>query len=235
MSIRPRYIPDLTRPHAEITMFSQWHVGTPARQAEAARVAIASWQDTPWPAGLLAHHCLLSTAGDTVLHYSQWTSEEAFRRLPHPGASRERWEAIERAVPGMARRPPVAYRLYRSVFGDGFERTPGCIVIVSFEVEGPDTQRRFVDQLIDATARSRENEPSPGDDGVIATHFHLSTDGKRAFSYVEFTDEAAHEALLRSRMREDGPVRRFVAQIPGVRSLGFVRYRVYDRFAEARR
>jgi hypothetical protein len=120
------------------------------------------------------------------------------------------------------------------VLSEAPERTPGCIVLVSFEVDDAATQRRFVDGLIDTVARARVSEnPGQTGDGVIATHFHLSTDGKRALSYAEFTDEAAHQAVLETRLREDGPVRRFVASTPGVRSLGFVRYRVYDRFAAA--
>jgi hypothetical protein len=131
-----------------------------------------------------------------------------------------------RAVPGIERKGPVHYRLYRSrVRSDA--PLPGCVVIVSVEFDGPDEQRqrRWVDTVFEALDAETELRP-----GGISGHFHLSTDGSRVLNYAEWTDEEAHrEAIERSGQGSIGwgPKWRQVRSFPGVKSGGYNRYHLH--------
>jgi len=71
--------PDVTRPDVGLVLVGEWNVATPERQRVAVDAAMAAWDDVPWPEGLLAHHGFVGIDNASVLHYIQWTSEEAIR------------------------------------------------------------------------------------------------------------------------------------------------------------
>ncbi|MCI0391823.1 MAG: antibiotic biosynthesis monooxygenase [Acidobacteria bacterium] len=217
-------LPDVTRPDVGTVSVIEWKVGIPERQQAFAEAFIGAWEGTPWPQGMLSANLLLSTDGSTVLNYAQWSGDDAYHEFARTHLQ-SRFEQIDRAVPEMNRSGPVNYRLYRSgVRPDA--PTPGCIVIVSVEFDGPDEQRqrRWVDTVFEAL--EAETEPHPGG---ISGHFHLSVDGARVLNYAEWTSEEAHrEAVERSGQGSvgSGPKWRQVRSFPGIKSSGYKRYRL---------
>lgn len=185
-------LPPIPRPDVGLVLSSQWRLPTRESQQAAADAAMDAWKHVPWPAGLLSYSCLLSDDGTTVTHYSQWTGDEAhqaFRRNDPP----ERVQRILAAVPGIERQGVFAYRPFRSVVPGGPQRRPGCIVTVDISFEGPDPERqqRWVETVLKALAAGNGAPP-----GLLAAHFHLSTDGTRVLNLAEWTDAAAHGEFL---------------------------------------
>ncbi|OXM51944.1 antibiotic biosynthesis monooxygenase [Amycolatopsis alba] len=108
----------------------------------------------------------------------------AYEGIDHDGAfTYEQW-AAEDAIQG------PAFRLYRGQRGEG---TPGCLVIVSVEFEGPDERRQR--DWIDLVFEALDSEPARPEGG-ISGYFHVSTDGTRVLNYAEWTSAEAHLAAL---------------------------------------
>jgi hypothetical protein len=217
-------LPDITRPDAGAVLVSEWKVGKPERQQALVEAFVASWKDAPWPQGLLSANLFLSTDGETVLNYAQWSSDDAYHEFAQANLQ-SRVAQIDRAVPGIERSGPVNYRLYRSGVRANAP-VPGCAAIVSVEFDGPDEQRqkRWVDTVFEAL--EAETEPHPGG---ISAHFHISVDGSRVLNYAEWTDEEAHrDAIERSGQGTigSGSKWRQVQSFPGIKSSGYKRYRI---------
>ncbi|WEV27212.1 antibiotic biosynthesis monooxygenase [Streptomyces sp. 71268] len=197
-AVGPFAYPDATRADAGLATFSTWRVGTPERQRAAVDAIAATWRRLPWPTPeLLGYSVYTGTDGETLLHYAQWTSEAA--REAYVGAGRQAAHAaeIDAAVPGIERDGVTSYRLYRSAFTPRSRgpRAPavGCAVAVSIEFDGPDEARlrRWVDGWFDG------DEPEVDDfDGLLAAHFHVSTDGTRVLNYAEWVSVQAHVDAL---------------------------------------
>ncbi|WP_119460345.1 antibiotic biosynthesis monooxygenase [Rhodospirillaceae bacterium SYSU D60014] len=224
-------LPDITRPDVGTVLVSPWLVDTPERQQAAVEATIAAWESAPWPHGFLSLSCFVSSDGETVLNYAQWTSDEAhheFVRTQRPTLVR----GIDDAVPGIERPGVVRYRLYRSHVSDGPPRTADCIVIISIQANGPERARQWIDTVLDAL--KAETDPHAG---LISAHFHISIDGTRILNYAEWTDEQAHrEALERSGPGTIGsaPAWRQVQTMPGVTHIGFKRYRLQRSLSPSR-
>ncbi|MCZ9345295.1 antibiotic biosynthesis monooxygenase, partial [Streptomyces sp. TRM76130] len=106
--------PDLTRPDAEAPFFSTWRVGTPERQRQAVEAIARTWERRPWPAdGLRSYHVYTGHDGETLLHHSQWASEQAYEAFVRTHRQ-ERVDEIDTAVPGIERLRLGRYRRYRS-------------------------------------------------------------------------------------------------------------------------
>ncbi|MGN9788026.1 nitroreductase family deazaflavin-dependent oxidoreductase [Nonomuraea sp. ZG12] len=167
----------------------------------------AAWEGTPWPTGLLSVTEFAATDGGAVLTYTQWASGAADRAF----------------VAGLTGAEPVEYELYRS--GEREDRpTPGCLVAVRVEFDGPDRerQRQWIDTVFQALAS--EAEPHPGG---ISGHFHVSADGTRVLNYAEWTDERAHrDAIASSGQGAVGGSAdwRRVQRFPGVKNSQVRRY-----------
>ncbi|MCL8010792.1 antibiotic biosynthesis monooxygenase [Streptomyces sp. AS02] len=193
MTRRTTTHPDLTHPEIGAPFFSTWRVGTPLRQRQTVEAIAATWQRRPWPAdGLLGYHVYTGHDASTLLHYSQWRSEEAFEAFTKVHRQ-ERVDEIDTAVPDIERLWLGRYRHYRSLGRPDDTRVPGCVVIVDIEFDGPDPdrQRGWVDAVLEAL----ESDPNPHPGG-ISGHFHLSTDGTRVLNYAEWESAQAHiEAL----------------------------------------
>ncbi|MBV1942990.1 antibiotic biosynthesis monooxygenase [Streptomyces sp. BV286] len=189
MTRRTDVHPELTRPEVGAPFFSTWRVGTPDRQRATLEAIAATWESRPWPAeGLLGYYVHAGEDGTTLLHQSQWRSEqdyEAFVKVHR----QERVDEIDVAVPGIERVALDRYRRYRSGVRPGEKRVPGCVVIVEIEFEGadPERQRAWVDAVFEAL----ESEPDPHPGGISA-HFHLSTDGTKVLNYAEWESAEAH-------------------------------------------
>jgi hypothetical protein len=218
-----RALPDISRPDAGLVLISEWTVATPERQRAAADAAMAAWDEVAWPDGLLSHTALVSTDGETVLHYSQWTGEDAHREYLRTDPP-ERIRRIDQDVPGIERHGVVRHRRYRSlVLGDGDQR-PGCIVVVRFETDGHDTAQRFVDRLLDENPGLASRSDVEPPDGMLSNHFHISTDGTRVVNYAEFADEEAHRRVVRNNLRDEDDVPQLIGDTPGLKLIGFKRF-----------
>jgi hypothetical protein len=216
--------PDITRPDADIALISEWTVKTSKRQRVAAETASTTWEHGPWPEGLLSDNYFVEIDGDTVLHYSQWTIEETADEFVQ--TDRPEWMCKIDADPDSERHEITPYRLYRSFVPDGSPRRRGCIVVISFETDGPEWQRKLVDWLVD---RLPDNPPPPGN---ISNHFHLSTDGTRVFNYTEWTDEEAHRGVVENSLREDDEVPQMLDAMAGVRGQGYKRFNLHRSLAK---
>jgi heme-degrading monooxygenase HmoA len=181
--------PDLTRPDVGAPFFSTWRLGTPERQRQAVEAIARTWEHRPWPAAdLLGYHVYTGHDGSTLLHHSQWASEQAYEAFVKVHRQ-ERNDEIDTAVPGIERLWLGRYRRYRSRVRDGLRQVPGCVVIVDIEFEGPDPDRQRA--WVDAVFEALESEPVPHPGG-ISGHFHLSTDGTRVLNYAEWESAQAH-------------------------------------------
>ncbi|MFJ3159576.1 antibiotic biosynthesis monooxygenase [Streptomyces kanasensis] len=192
--VRPHARPDLTRPGVGLVKASTWRVGTPERQRAAVDAIARTWLARQWPTdGLLSYTVHVGADGDTLLHYSQWRSEDAYQELVRTERT-ARNAAIDAAVPGIERVALHSYALHRSVVpAPGDDRVPGCVVTVDVEFDGPDParQRGWVDAVFEALA----DDPAPHPGGVSA-HFHTGLDGTRVLGYAEWESAAAHEEAL---------------------------------------
>ncbi len=217
-------LPDIARPDARTILVSEWKVDTPERQQALVEAFVTAWEDAPWPQGLLSVNLFLSTDGETVLNYAQWTGDDAYHIFEKTN-SRLRVEQIDRAVTGIERSGPANYRLYRS--GVRLDApVPGCVVMVSVEFDGPDErrQKRWVDAVFEALESETELHP-----GGISGHFHISIDGARVLNYAEWTDEGSHrDAIDRSGQDSigSGSKWRDVRNFSGIKSSGYKRYRL---------
>ena len=157
-------LPDIDRPDARIAVVRQFPVAGPGPAARRCRRDAGRLGRSPWPDGLIARTCYVSTDAQRVLTYEQWSSDP-----------------LDVAEPDA-----IAFRLYRSGVRDDAP-VPGCIVIVEVGTDGDDTARRWVDAVFDALAAETTLHP-----GGISGHFHISVDGTRVLNYAEWVDEASH-------------------------------------------
>jgi len=211
---------DLARAEAGLAVVGEWATAGPEQQRRAADAALRAWQEAPWPPGLLAHACLLDTDGRGILHWSQWTGEDASAAFA--GTGRARWiTAVDRAAPGIRHRGARGYRRYRSTTAPARQVRPRCLVTVTAEFDGPDRRRQR--EWVDGVFAAGGTEPSPAD-GLIAAHFHLSTDGLRVLNLAEWTSQQAH----REAAARPGPkVRTATRDFPGVTRLTVRRFVPY--------
>ncbi|GHG01745.1 antibiotic biosynthesis monooxygenase [Streptomyces zaomyceticus] len=180
--------PDLHRPAVGAVLVSTWRVGTPERQRAAVEAIRAAWESKEWPdLGLLSYSVYTGTDGDTLLHYSQWTTEQAYEDYVltyRDGRNAE----IDAAVPDVERVELHRYAPpYRSAVLDGSAEgsVPGVIAVVEAEFDGPDAgrQRAWVDVVFTALDEDAVQRPPFGG---IGAHFHLSTDGRRVLNLAEW-------------------------------------------------
>jgi heme-degrading monooxygenase HmoA len=212
--------PDVTRPEVGTILVNRWYVGTPERQRAAADALVAEWERTPWPDGFLSASCLLSTDADTVVTYAQWTSDDAHRAFsqsqPTPSLTTAGGPILEPAE-------PVRYRLHRSVIPPGPPQDVGCIVIPTFDVDGPERQRH----IIGVVAGPEDSEPEPVP-GLISAHLHASADGTRVMNYAEWTDEDAHQRMVDATPTNDqAQWRNEITGTAGIRFTGYKRFHLH--------
>ncbi|MCX4968618.1 antibiotic biosynthesis monooxygenase [Streptomyces sp. NBC_00654] len=217
--------PDLRRGDAGVVKASTWDVGTPERQRLTVEAVREAWGSRDWPhPGLLSYSVYTGEDGRTLLHYSQWSGEQAYQDFFREGRD-ERNAAVDAAVPGIERLGLHTYELYRSTPPDpGDSREPGCVVIVEVEFAGPGParQRDWVDTVFEALG----TEPMPAPGG-ISGHFHVSTDGTRVLNYAEWESARAHRDALSAPGDGIGsrtPQWERVQSYPGVTGGGVHRY-----------
>lgn len=115
--------PDPARADAGIVLSSEQAVGGRDRLTATADAAVAALAAAPWPDGLLSWSLYLDADGDRLLHYAQWTDEQAVDRAGH-----------------------TRYRLYRgSRSAAGV--VPGAIVSVRVDTDDGAVARTWVDAV----------------------------------------------------------------------------------------
>ncbi|WP_369143581.1 antibiotic biosynthesis monooxygenase [Streptomyces sp. R44] len=191
---RPDARPDLRRPGVGAVLASTWRVATPERQRAAVEAIRRTWESKEWPdLGLLSYSVYIGTDGDTLLHYSQWTAQEAYDAFV-AGYRGDRNAEIDAAVPGIER---VALHRYAAphrsaVLGEeSAGAVPGAIAAVEVDFDGPDAGRQeaWVDAVLTAMA---DDEGKRAVRGGIGAHFHRSVDGTRVLNLAEWESEQAH-------------------------------------------
>ncbi len=199
--------PDVRRLDSGIALVSPLYVATPEQQRTKAMKAAAIFRENALPAGFVSFSAFGSTDGETLLTYAQWTSDSAYRRFEETldQNAHDNWSH------------PIRFALYRSNVLDPRSR-PGILVAPTFDVDGPDRQRRSIDALVDGPL-------SKPISGLIASHFHTSLDGSRVLNWAEWVDEAAHEDFMQTSLPGE-----FLDAItmPGVRGIGGKRYTLLE-------
>ncbi|MFD6277636.1 antibiotic biosynthesis monooxygenase [Streptomyces sp. NPDC060209] len=186
-------LPDLTRSDSGIVKVSTWDAGTPERQRRTVEAVREAWGSRDWPhSGLLSYTVYTGEDGKTLLHYSQWSGEEAYRDFVRSGRD-ARNDEIDAAVPGIERLGPDTFELHRSGAMEGDTREPGCVVTVDIRFDGPDPVRQR--DWVDAVFEALDSDPALAPGGVSA-HFHVSTDGTRVLNYAEWETAQAHVDAL---------------------------------------
>ncbi|WP_084211348.1 antibiotic biosynthesis monooxygenase [Pseudonocardia acaciae] len=218
-------VPDLDRAGVALVVVSVWELAIPDLQRRLADLAV----DTLGPReGLVSHACMLGTDGTTLLHYQQWSDEASAREFGADGQLD--WHgAVDEVVPGTVRGPARGYEVYRGRRFAGEAVRTGCVVVVDRLFDRPDRERarRWVDSMF---ALPEPDAPMPG---AIAAHFHLSTDGARAFNFAQWTTERAHRRVSSAAVeelasaREDKPEWRAAESAPGLVRTSFRRYLPY--------
>ncbi|MEU1347195.1 antibiotic biosynthesis monooxygenase [Streptomyces sp. NPDC005776] len=214
--------PDVTRADAGLVRAGTWDAGTPERGRQAVEAIRTAWAHRHWPhPGLLSYSVYTGEDGRTLFHYAQWTGEETYQDFVREGRDARDAE-IDAAVPGIERRGPHTYELYRSSSPGG--REPGCVVVVDVEFEAADKarQRDWVDGVFEALG----TDPAPAVGG-LAGHFHVSTDGTRVLNYAEWVSAQAHVDALAAPGDGIGsrtPQWERVQTYPGVTGGGVRRY-----------
>ncbi|WP_426569736.1 antibiotic biosynthesis monooxygenase [Streptomyces canus] len=192
--------PDVTDPRVGAPFFSTWRVGTPERQARAVEAVAHTWERRPWPtAGLLGYHLYTGHDGSTLLHHSRWTSEQAYEAFVRTHRQ-ERNDEIDTAVPGIERQWLGRYRRHRSrERAAGDTRVPGLIVTVRIDFEPGAAEHRA--DWVDLVLKSLADDPD-GHRGLIAAHFHLSTDGTHVLNYAEWESARAYDESVAAPEKE---------------------------------
>ncbi|MGW7302694.1 antibiotic biosynthesis monooxygenase [Streptomyces sp. NPDC054829] len=219
MTRRTHTHPDLTRPGVDAPFFSRWQVGTPERQAATVEAVARAWERRPWGSPeLLSYHLYTGLDGSSLMHHSQWRSEQGYEAFVRTHRQ-ERNDEIDTAVPGIERVRLDRYRRYRShARAGGDRRVAGLVVTVriDFDADADGKRADFVDLVLDALAGP------DADAGLIAAHFHLSTDGTHVLNYAEWESGRAYDAAIAGpESPEWGRVRTF----PGVKGFTGSRYR----------
>ncbi|WKX74432.1 antibiotic biosynthesis monooxygenase [Streptomyces sp. XD-27] len=230
--------PDPARPDVGAALFSTWSVGTPERQRATVDAIAATWEGRPWPdRNLLSYSVYAGTDGDTLMHYSQWTSEEAYFDFVR-NHRQERNDEIDTAVPGIKRVGINSYQLYRSHVPDPARRAaeaPGAIVTVDirFDAEASGRRREWVDTVIEALTAT-----SSPDCGLLGAHFHLLADGEahlssaedRVFNYAEWTSEEVYDESFAAVAGAPSPAWEKVLEFPGFLGTTVRRYHLLRSF-----
>lgn len=213
-------LPDVADPAVTVVSVEKRDVANLIEQPSVADAVVAGWTQQSWPEHLRTVSCFVSIdpvaavgilrgtePGEgthlEVLTYAQWTSTPTAPAL----RTFERYRSYQPATPAPR---------------------PGCLVFVTIDFDGPDhdRQRQWIDGVVAALAA--EPEPAPG---LIAAHFHASTDGTQVLNYAEWTSAQAHRDALESGPNGIGQAElaewRHVHEFPGVTGNTVGRYALH--------
>ncbi|MGP9799533.1 hypothetical protein [Rheinheimera sp. NSM] len=217
MSLANTATPVIARADAGLILISYWTVPTAGLQRHAAALAMQLWQDTDWPDGMLSHHVYGADDGKTVLNYSQWRDDAAFDAYL-AGGQPERARRIEADPAGISRDSIDRFRIYRTMDGAAAGSATGCLVLTSFDVDGPSRQRQLVDSII--AAATSVNDKS----GNIASHFHINHDGSKVINVAEWVNAQSHASTVQTASQQHGIIHKVSSGAGGVTARGFQRF-----------
>ncbi|MBN9663332.1 MAG: antibiotic biosynthesis monooxygenase [Acidobacteria bacterium] len=214
--------PNLMRPECGVVVVSEWNVESPERQSSTVEAYAEAWDSGTWPAGLLTCNLLRSNDGREIVVYGQWISEAHYYAAIESHI-RPRLAEVDRAVPGIHRQAPDFFHLHRSRIRDT-SIFPGCIVLITFEFENPDSERQksFISTVFRTVDATLEQPP-----GALGGHFHISTDALRVLNYAEWATEEDHRRAVDGTGQGrigSGPGWEAVNGFPGLKAARFRRY-----------
>ncbi|WP_329381139.1 monooxygenase [Streptomyces sp. NBC_01351] len=213
--------PTIDRPDSTLALITPLFVGTAEIQRAAADAIVAEWSAAPRPEGLLSQSCYVSTEGENVWTYEQWTGVESYLASGRAFRAPEPLRGLGTDGTDIERSAPIAFERYRStVFDTG--SVPTRVVVPTFDVDGRAAQRNVIDRLLDGPL----TEATPG---LLSAHFHYSLDGSRVLNYAEFTGDDEHMAFLASPIAHE--TTRLTKETPGVRGIGGKRYVLHGSVA----
>ncbi len=159
-------LPKMDRGDEEVVLISRRFVGGKARQKAAVNAVSAYWRNLPLPSDFRSMNCFESVDGENVMTVVQWRGEDSWDRFFR---SRRPFmiPGVETADDARRLRPEL-YRRYRGQVAEE-EGEAVCVVVPTFDVDGPERQRRAVDTLLDGPLNARFP-------GLRAMHFLLSGD-----------------------------------------------------------
>ncbi len=199
---------DARRDDAATVLVNYWYTASHDDALDDLHNVVEQWSTAPWPQELLSFSSYLSIDGHTALTFVQSTGSDSYR-------------PFVRSLRVPARAEAVEYRPHRSILLADPPPEPGCVVVATFDVDGPERQAYIIDAVINAI----EQAPPAANRGMISANFFVSTDGTRVLNFAEWTSDEAHEAFL------DGVARaaalRISQSIPGVRPIGHRRLHVH--------
>lgn len=172
--------PDPGRADLTSIVLTRWETRSPAQQARLADQILNRYRTRTTPDELAGTYCFVSTRGDAVLSYQQWTGQSMggpsrIGTTPtHPSGSQS----------------TTTYIPYREAV-DLPGRRPGGAVIVSFTFATPSAAAEWCDLLVDAVAS--QEEPTPG---CISRHLAFSVDGRAVLNYSQWLDLEDHRRSL---------------------------------------
>lgn len=175
--------PVLNHQDSALTIATTWRVGDAERRRLVADTVARVWTDRDWPdRKMLSYTVLGSVHGNSLLHYSQWSSPEVTAARER---NQDRRREIDQAVPGIERLGGLSYRPYRGTVRRPDADRPGCYLVVHAHFHRPHA-RGWADGVLRA-ADTAPRRP----EGLIGAHFHLSGDGRAALVVSGWTDEQA--------------------------------------------
>ncbi|MET8212406.1 hypothetical protein ABZT51_41790 [Streptomyces sp. NPDC005373] len=205
--------PALDSPDSAVALVTTVPAAGPDRQRAVAEAVARHGEDADaWPRGLTSLTVYLDEQEDTVLIYTQWSSEQDLdldldlAEAPWPiGVG---LGADEGAV-GSGEATATAFRHYRTVRGTALTEpapVPESFPVAFFDTADEDAARTWLDGLLTSEERSEgEDRAYPG---AVAAHLHISLDGTKVLSFSEWLTEdqaVAHiEAVWAPVLKEFG-------------------------------
>lgn len=206
--------PTVDRPDSGLALVSPLYVGTADIQRAVADAIVAEWSAADRPDGLLSQTCYVSTEGENVWTYEQWTGLDAYLESGRAYRQPPPLRGLGRDGADIERCSPIAFQRYRTTVFDS-RGTTTRIVAPVFDVDGRAAQRTIIDRLLDGPLTAA----TPG---LLSVHFHYSLDGSRVLNYAEFTEDGKHLDFLASPIAQ--ATTKLTEDTPGVRGIGGKRY-----------
>ena len=190
--------PDLGRADIGLLLTSRWRVTSPDAPRAAAERAALAWSQSSTPAGLLASNVFISADARALLRISQWRDDESGADAPAgpAPAPSSRARGGGRALVPLSE-PAVEHvgtRVYRPCRSGTFrapDEEPGTLVVVELDLGAPGRAQDWVELIFDAI--TTDGRPP---DGLLAGHFYVSEDGRRAVNLAEWVSKEAHAVAV---------------------------------------
>lgn len=202
----PTRWPDLGRADVGLLLTSRWRVTSVDAPRMAAERAAQAWSQSSTPAGLLASNVFISADDRKLVRISQWRDDESSGTGPPPPStaapSRSRG-IVPVSEPSVEHLGTRVYRPYRSGTYRTPDQQPGALFVVDLDLGGPGQAQEWV-ELIFAAIEAEGRPP----EGLLAGHFYVSEDGRRAVNLAEWVSAEAHAKAV----SEDGG---FMGASPG--------------------